>query len=63
MKHVKMIMLLLAALCLLQGCVLTKILTVPMRLGAAVISIVPAVGNPAHDAIDEAAEAVDKVPI
>jgi len=54
---------LLAALCLLQGCVLTKIITVPMRLGAAVISIVPAVGNPAHDAIDEAAEVVDKVPI
>ncbi|MBM4310139.1 MAG: hypothetical protein FJ119_04225 [Deltaproteobacteria bacterium] len=62
MKHVKMIMLL-ALLCLAQGCVLTKIVTVPMRLGAAVISIVPGVGNPVHDAIDEAAEVVDKVPI
>jgi hypothetical protein len=48
---------------LLSGCVLTKIVTVPMRLGAAVISIVPVAGNQAHDAIDEAAEAVDEVPL
>lgn len=47
----------------LQGCVLTKAVTVPMRVGAAVVSIVPAVGNPAHDAIDKAAEVVDEVPI
>jgi len=48
---------------ILQGCVLTKIASVPMRLGGAVVSIVPGVGNSAHDAIDEAAEAVDDVPI
>jgi len=48
---------------LLQGCVLTKIVTVPMRLGAAVISIIPVAGNTAHDAIDEAAEAVDEIPL
>lgn len=47
----------------LQGCVLTKIVTVPMRLGAAVISIVPVAGNTAHEAIDEAAEAVDEIPL
>ncbi len=51
------------AACVLQGCVLTKIATVPMRLGGAVVSIVPVVGNTAHDAIDEAAETVDDVPI
>jgi hypothetical protein len=34
-----------------------------MRLGGAVVSIVPAVGNTAHDAIDKAAEVVDDVPI
>jgi hypothetical protein len=50
-------------LLLLNGCVLTKVVTVPMRLGGAVISIIPAVGNSAHDAIDEAAEIVDDVPI
>jgi hypothetical protein len=50
-------------LLLLSGCVLTKVVTVPMRLGGAVISIIPAVGNSAHDAIDEAAEIVDGVPL
>ena len=48
---------------LLEGCVLTKIASVPMRLGGAVVSIVPGVGNTAHDAIDKAAETVDDVPI
>lgn len=47
----------------LSGCVLTKVVTVPMRVGAAVISIVPVAGNAAHDAIDTAADAVDKVPL
>lgn len=53
-----------ALICLLlQGCLLTKVVTVPMRLGGAVISIVPGVGNNAHDAIDTAAEAVDEIPL
>lgn len=47
----------------LNGCFLTKIVTVPMRLGAAVVSIIPVVGNTAHDAVDEAAGIVDEVPI
>ncbi len=62
MKMKKM-MVLLGMGMLLQGCVLTKVVTVPMRLGGAVISIVPGVGNTAHDAIDSAAETVDDVPI
>ena len=48
---------------MLQGCVLTKLASVPMRLGGAVVSIVPGVGNSAHDAIDKAANGVDDVPI
>lgn len=48
---------------LLQGCVLTKVVTVPMRLGGAVVSVVPGVGNSVHDTIDSAAETVDDVPI
>lgn len=48
---------------MLQGCVFTKVVSVPMRLGGAVVSIVPGVGNTAHDAIDKAAEVVDDVPI
>ena len=47
---------------MLSGCVLTKIVTVPMRLGGAVISIIPVAGNTAHEVIDEAAEAVDELP-
>ena len=57
----------LALFCLLalqiSGCVLTKVVTVPLRLGAAVISIVPVAGNSAHDAIDDAAETIDEVPL
>lgn len=48
---------------ILQGCVLTKIASVPMRLGGAVVSIVPVAGNTAHDAIDKAADTVDDIPI
>ena len=47
----------------LSGCFLTKVVTVPMRVGGAVISIIPVVGNTAHDAIDGAAEVVDDIPI
>jgi hypothetical protein len=54
---------LLTALCWgLSGCVLTKLVTVPMRAAGAVTSLVPVVGNPAHDAIDGAADKVDALP-
>ena len=46
-----------------SGCVITKIVTVPMRVGGAVVSIVPLVGDTMHDAIDEAAEKVDDLPL
>jgi hypothetical protein len=47
----------------LSGCVFTKIVTVPMRVVGAVISIVPVAGNTAHDAVDEAADKVDDIPL
>jgi len=46
----------------LSGCLLTKVVTVPMRVGGAVASVVPVVGNPAHAAIDTAADAMDSLP-
>jgi hypothetical protein len=58
----RMILLLLAGM-LLQGCVLTKVITVPMRVTGAVISIIPVAGNTIHDGIDSAANVVDDVPI
>jgi hypothetical protein len=50
-------------LLILNGCVLTKVITVPMRVGGAIVSAVPAVGDMAHDAIDEAADQIDDVPL
>jgi hypothetical protein len=46
----------------LSGCFLTKVATVPMRVGGAVVSVVPVVGDPASEAIDKAAGAVDTLP-
>lgn len=57
------LLLLITLLPLLSVCLLTKVVTVPMRVGGAVISVVPVVGNTAHDAIDDAAEVVDDVPL
>ncbi len=62
MKIVKLL-LILVMLTMLNGCVLTKLVSVPMRLVGAVVSIVPVAGNTAHDAIDKAAEVVDEIPI
>lgn len=54
---------LLCFILLFSGCVLTKAVTVPMRVGGAVISSVPVVGNTADRAIDTVADTVDKVPL
>jgi hypothetical protein len=62
MKIVKLLVIL-VTLTMLSGCVLTKLVSVPMRIGGAVVSIVPVLGNTAHDAIDKAADIVDDVPI
>jgi hypothetical protein len=47
----------------LSGCFLTKIVTVPMRIVGAVISVVPGVGNTIDTVIDTAADTVDEIPI
>ena len=46
----------------LSGYLLTKVATVPMRVEGAVVSVVPGVGNPASEAIDKGADAVDTLP-
>ncbi len=63
MKRLFRLLLVLLTAMLLSGCVLTKIVSVPMRVGGAIISIIPVAGNEAHDAIDKAADIVDKAPI
>ena len=62
MRFIRSCCLLLATV-LLSGCVLTKLVSVPMRVVGAVVSIVPVAGNVAHDGIDEAADGVDNLPI
>ena len=59
---VRMVILMMTVL-MLQGCVLTKVVTVPMRVTGAVVSIFPGFGNTVHDGIDTAADVVDDVPI
>ena len=45
------------------GCVLTKAISVPLRVGGAVISVIPVVGEDMDDAIDKAADTIDDIPI
>jgi hypothetical protein len=48
---------------LLSSCVFTKVVTVPMRVGGAVISVIPAAGNSIHRDIDKVADDIDDIPI
>lgn len=59
---IKPVMIVLMAL-MLNGCVLTKVVTVPMRVGGAVVSVIPVVGNAADAAIDTTADVIDMVPL
>ncbi len=54
---------LLLALLLLSSCVLTKVVTVPMRVTGAVISVIPVVGEGVDAVIDQTADAIDLIPI
>jgi hypothetical protein len=63
MKKIGAFVLVMMSIVFLSGCVLTKIVSVPLRVTGAVISVIPVAGNTAHDAIDEAADVVDEVPI
>ncbi|MBT3187301.1 DUF6726 family protein [Candidatus Thioglobus sp.] len=54
---------LLFAMLLLSSCVLTKVVTVPMRVGGAIISVIPVVGEGIDEAIDDTADVIDAIPI
>jgi PBP1b-binding outer membrane lipoprotein LpoB len=47
----------------ISGCVLTKVLTVPMRVTAAVISVVPPIAYGAENVIVKSADLIDAIPI
>ena len=63
MKNVARLLIIGFLAIMLNGCFLTKVVTVPMRATGAVISIIPVVGDEAHDIIDAAADVVDKAPL
>ena len=45
-----------------SGCLLTRVATMPMPVGGAVLTIIPIAGDAAHKSIDEAADVVDELP-
>jgi hypothetical protein len=54
---------LLFTLIILSGCVLTKVVTVPMRITGTVISVIPVVGESVDVVIDQMADVIDLIPI
>jgi len=62
-KRCRLLMVIMITACLCQGCLLTRVVTVPMRVGGAVLTIVPYAGDAAHESLDEAASVIDDVPL
>ena len=47
----------------LSGCVLTKVVTVPMRVTGSLISIIPVVGDGVDEVLNQSADVIDDIPI
>ena len=47
----------------LSGCVLTKVVTVPMRVTGSVISVIPVVGDAIDEVLGQSADVIDAIPI
>ena len=47
----------------LSGCVLTKVVTVPMRVTGSVISVIPVIGDGIDEVLDQTADVIDAIPI
>ena len=48
---------------LLSSCVFTKVVTVPLRLTGAVVSVIPVVGDGVNSALGASADVIDAIPI
>ena len=46
----------------LSGCVLTKVVTVPIRVTGAVFSVIPVIGDPIDDILGYSADVIDRIP-
>jgi len=47
----------------LSGCVLTKVVTVPMRVTGSLISVIPVVGDGMDEVLGQSADVIDAIPI
>ena len=47
----------------LSSCVFTKVVTVPLRLTGAVVSVIPVVGDGVNSALGASADVIDAIPI
>ena len=47
----------------ISGCVLTKLVTVPMRITGSVISVIPVVGDGVDEVLGASADVIDAIPI
>jgi len=47
----------------LSSCVFTKVVTVPMRVTGAVISVIPVVGDGVDSILGASADVIDAIPI
>jgi len=47
----------------ISGCVLTKVVTVPMRITGSVISVIPVIGNTVDGVLGASADVIDAIPI
>ena len=47
----------------LSGCVFIKVVTVPMRVTGAVVSVIPVVGDGVNNVLDTSADVIDAIPI
>ena len=47
----------------LSGCVLTNVVTVPMRVTGSVISVIPVVGDVIDEVLGQSADIIDTIPI
>ena len=46
----------------ISGCVITKVVTVPLRVAGAVGSGIPIIGNQIDEVIDKSADLIDQLP-
>ena len=47
----------------LSGCVFTKMVTVPIRVTGAVVSVVPIIGDGVNSVLGASADVIDAIPI